>query len=80
MVITSVAAKEPQRLSHLVTLDAYLPLEGENEIAIWPEDQKEMHRNDVALGITFRPPLTSSILGITNPTMYDWDQERLKVL
>ena len=29
MVITVVAAKEPQRLAQLVYLDAYLPLEGE---------------------------------------------------
>ena len=36
MVITGVAAKEPQRLAHLVYLDAYLPMEGENEIALWP--------------------------------------------
>ena len=34
MVITGVAAKEPQRLAQLVYLDAYLPLEGENEIAL----------------------------------------------
>ncbi len=29
MVITGVAAKEPQRVAQLVYLDAYLPLEGE---------------------------------------------------
>lgn len=34
MVITGVAAKEPQRLAQLVYLDAYLSLEGENEIAL----------------------------------------------
>jgi pimeloyl-ACP methyl ester carboxylesterase len=34
MVITGVAAKEPQRLAQLVYLDAYLPLEGENEISL----------------------------------------------
>jgi pimeloyl-ACP methyl ester carboxylesterase len=34
MVITGVAAKEPRRLAQLVYLDAYLPLEGENEIAL----------------------------------------------
>ena len=34
MVITVVAAKEPQRLAQLVYLDAYLPLEGENEISL----------------------------------------------
>jgi pimeloyl-ACP methyl ester carboxylesterase len=64
MVITGVAAKEPQRLNHLVYLDAYLPLEGENEIALWPPDQEERYYSDVASGIRFRPPLASSMLGM----------------
>ena len=34
MVITGVAAKEPQRVAQLVYLDAYLPLEGENNISL----------------------------------------------
>jgi pimeloyl-ACP methyl ester carboxylesterase len=77
MVITGVAAKEPQRLAQLVYLDAYLPLEEENEIALWPPDQKEKYRTDIASGIRFRPPLSSSILGITDPKMSKWVQERL---
>jgi pimeloyl-ACP methyl ester carboxylesterase len=77
MVITGVAAKEPQRLTHLVYLDAYLPLEGENEIALWPPDQKEKYYNDVDSGIRFRPPLQASMLGITDPKMSEWVQERL---
>jgi pimeloyl-ACP methyl ester carboxylesterase len=77
MVITGVAAKEPQRLAQLVYLDAYLPLEGENEIALWPPDQKEKYRTDLASGIRFRPPLASSMLGITDPKMSKWVQERL---
>jgi pimeloyl-ACP methyl ester carboxylesterase len=77
MVITGVAAKEPQRLAQLVYLDAYLPLEGENEIALWPPDQKEKYRADLASGIRFRPPLASSMLGITDPKMSKWVQERL---
>jgi pimeloyl-ACP methyl ester carboxylesterase len=51
MVITGVAAKEPRRLAQLVYFDAYLPLEGENEIAPWPSDQKEKHHTDLASGI-----------------------------
>ena len=47
MVITGVAAKEPQRLTQLVYLDAYLPLEGENEIALWPSDQRKKYRTDL---------------------------------
>ena len=77
MVITGVAAKEPQRLAQLVYLDAYLPLEGENEIALWPPDQKEKYHTDLASGIRFRPPLASSMLGITDHKMSQWVQERL---
>jgi pimeloyl-ACP methyl ester carboxylesterase len=77
MVITGVAAKEPQRLAQLVYLDAFLPLEGEKEIALWPPDQKEKYRADLASGIRFRPPLASSMLGITDPNMSEWVQERL---
>ena len=77
MVITGVAAKEPQRLSQLVYLDAYLPLEGENEIALWPPDQREKYRDDLASGIRFRPPIASSMLGITDPKMSKWVQQRL---
>ena len=75
MVVTGVAAKEPQRLNHLVYLDAYLPLEGENGIALWPPDQKERYYSDVASGIRFRPPLASSMLGITDPKMSEWAQK-----
>jgi pimeloyl-ACP methyl ester carboxylesterase len=77
MVITGVAAKEPKRLAQLVYFDAYLPLEEENEIALWPPDQKERYSADVASGIRFRPPLQSSMLGITDPKMAKWVQERL---
>ena len=51
MVISGVAAKEPRRLAQLVYFDAYLPLEGENEIAHWPSDQKEKYHTDLASGI-----------------------------
>jgi pimeloyl-ACP methyl ester carboxylesterase len=52
MVITGVAAKQPQRLAHLVYFDAYLPMEGENEIALWPPNQKEKYFADIASGAT----------------------------
>jgi pimeloyl-ACP methyl ester carboxylesterase len=77
MVITGVAAREPKRLAQLVYLDAYLPLEGENEIALWPPDQKEKYYTDLASGIRFRPPIASSMFGITDPKMSKWVQERL---
>jgi pimeloyl-ACP methyl ester carboxylesterase len=77
MVITGVAAKESKRLTHLVYLDAYLPLEGENEIALWPSVQKESYFTDIASGVKFRSPLESSMLGITDPIISEWVQERL---
>ena len=77
MVITGVAAKEPKRLAHLVYLDAYLPMEGENEIALWPSNQKESYLADIASGATSRPPIPTSMLGITDPKMSQWVQERL---
>ncbi len=78
MVITGVAAKAPQRLAHLVYLDAYLPLEGENEISLWPPDQQERFRADLASGTRFRQPhLVMPLLGITDPQMSQWVQERL---
>jgi pimeloyl-ACP methyl ester carboxylesterase len=77
MVITGVAAKEPRRLAQLVYLDAYLPLEGENEIALWPSDQKEKYYADIESGIRFRSPIACSMLGITDPKMSEWVQKRL---
>ncbi|CAN5312844.1 alpha/beta fold hydrolase [soil metagenome] len=77
MVITGVAAKQSQRLAQIVYLDAYLPFEGENEIALWPRDQKEKYFADVASGIKFRPPISPSMLGITDAKTSEWVQERL---
>jgi pimeloyl-ACP methyl ester carboxylesterase len=77
MVITGVAAKEPKRLSQLVYLDAYLPLEGESEVDLWPPEQKKKYQADVASGIKVRPPMKSSMFGITDPKMSQWVQERL---
>lgn len=76
MVITGVAAKEPQRLAHLVYLDAYLPFEGEREIDLWPPEQLARYRSDLASGARFRPP-PLSLLGITDPKISKWVQERL---
>ena len=52
-------------------------MEGENEIALWPPDQKEKYFADIASGITSRPPIPSSMLGISDPKMSQWVQERL---
>jgi pimeloyl-ACP methyl ester carboxylesterase len=77
MVITGVAVKEPHRLSHLIYLDAYLPFKGENEIDLWPAEQKQRYYADLASGINSRAPMPSSMLGITDSKMSDWVQKRL---
>ena len=76
MVITGVAAKAARRLAQLVYLDAYLPLEGESEIDLWPPEQRERYRADLGSGIKFRQ-IPLSLLGITDPKMSEWVQERL---
>lgn len=43
-VITGVAAIMPQRLAQLVYLDAYLPMEGENEIALAVRSEGKVSR------------------------------------
>lgn len=77
MVITGVVAKEPNRISRLVYLDAYLPLPGESEVDLWPTDQKKKYLADIELGIRLRPPLAPSMFGITDPVISKWVQERL---
>lgn len=78
MVITGVAAKEPRRLAHLVYLDAYVPFEGENEIVLWPPEEQARVRREIAKGNMFRPlpPNFPAFLGITDPKMAEWVQER----
>jgi pimeloyl-ACP methyl ester carboxylesterase len=41
MVITGVAAKMPQRISKLIYLDAYVPLDGQSEVDLWPSTPSE---------------------------------------
>jgi pimeloyl-ACP methyl ester carboxylesterase len=83
MVITGVAAKEPERLAHLVYYDAYVPLEGENEISLWPPQEQARVQAEIAKGNRFRPlPPDGSaegfakFLGITEPKLAEWAQQR----
>ena len=77
MIITGVAVKAPKRLAHLVYFDAYLPREGESERDLWPPDQLAKYHEDVAAGRWFREPLSPAFLGITDPALAQWVQERL---
>lgn len=54
----------------MIYLDAYVPLAGQNEIDLWPPDQKKRYDDDIASGVKFRSPIPSSILGITDPNIF----------
>ena len=78
MVITGVAAKEPRRLAHLVYFDAYVPFEGESEMGLWPPEEQARVKAEIAKGKRFRPlpPDFPAFLGITDPELAEWVQER----
>jgi pimeloyl-ACP methyl ester carboxylesterase len=78
MVITGVAAKDPRKLAHLVYFDAYVPFEGENEMQLWPPEEQTRMRAEIAKGNKFRPlpPNFPAFLGITDPKMAEWTQQR----
>ncbi len=78
MVITGVATKQPQRLSHLVYFDAYIPSKGESEIDLWPPDVQARARADIAKGLKTRPlpPDFAGFLGVTDPKLAEWMEAR----
>lgn len=73
----TIMVLESKKINQPVYLDAYLSFQGENEIDLWPSTQKKQYYSDIALGIKSRPPIESSTLGITDPIISKWVQERL---
>ena len=78
MVITGVAAKIPERIGKLIYLDAYVPLDGQSEVDLWPpptsEDQifkRPSGPNEVRL------PPPPSAFGVTDSKMIEWMTPRL---
>lgn len=77
MVITGVSAKMPERIAKLVYLDAYMPLDGQNEVDLWPPPTSE--------GLFVRPsgpneirlPPPPSAFGVTDAKMSEWVAARL---
>jgi len=79
MVITGVAAKQPERLAHLVYLDAYLPNKGEREIDLWPQNEAyQSAREEIERGETLHPVPSNfaAIMGITDPELVEWAKAR----
>ena len=81
MVITGVAAKMPERIAKLIYLDAYVPLDGQSEVDLWPPPTR------TSAGLIFvrpfgsnemRPPPPPSAFGITDSKMAEWVAARLR--
>ena len=58
MVITGVADKVPEKIRHLVYMDAYIPLDGENALSLFPQESQEFfiqHAKDNGDGHSLPP-------------------------
>ena len=77
MVITGVAAKVPERLRLLVYLDAYVPDKGQTERDLWPPKMRAEIESDEAAGKGLRPPPSPSFLGVNDPELAKWMEERI---
>jgi pimeloyl-ACP methyl ester carboxylesterase len=76
MVITGVAAMVPDRLRLLLYLDAYVPEKGQTERELWPAEMRAAIESDEAAGRGLRPPPAPAFLGVNDPTLAQWMQER----
>lgn len=79
MVITGVAALAPERLSHLVYLDAFVPTEGDTLLSLLPPDRQAFYREQAATrGDGWRvPPPPVAALGVTNMVDLAWLEAKL---
>jgi hypothetical protein len=78
MVITGVAAKMPRRISKLIYLDAYVPLDGQSEVDLWPSTPSEasFFKRPSQDGQLRQPPPPSEF-GINDPDLAEWIAARL---
>lgn len=77
MVITGVAEKIPEKLGHLVYLDAYLPDDGQSEADLWPPDLRSEIMAGEASQRGVRQPPSAAFLGITDAALEQWVSTRL---
>ncbi len=76
MVITGVAALAPERIKHVVYLDAYTPADGQCEFDLLPPDVRASRQAEGALhgGLLQAPDPT--IFGVTDPALAAWVKAR----
>lgn len=79
MVITAVAAGVPQRVAHLVYLDAFVPEAGQTLLDLLPPDRVAFYREQAAgRGEGWRvPPPPVAALGVTDPADIAWLEAKL---
>jgi pimeloyl-ACP methyl ester carboxylesterase len=79
MVITVVADRAPERLSHLVYLDAFVPRDGQSLYDFVPPERRAMYDQSASTqGEGFRlPPLPLEYFGLTVEADVRWAAPRL---
>jgi pimeloyl-ACP methyl ester carboxylesterase len=76
MVIAGVAATIPERLAALIYLDAYVPRGGESWFDLQTADDATAARLEMA-ATGVRQPIPARILGIEDPELAQWVDERM---
>jgi pimeloyl-ACP methyl ester carboxylesterase len=80
LVITGVADRLPDRLAHLVYLDAMVPRDGEAGLDLFTREEQADRRARVAAeggGWRLLPPADPAVLGVTAPDDVAWVRPRL---
>jgi pimeloyl-ACP methyl ester carboxylesterase len=76
LVVTAVAEAVPERVAMLIYLDAYVPEGSQSWLdLLTPEDAAAERSQMAATGL--RPPAPAEVLGISDPELATWVQERL---
>jgi pimeloyl-ACP methyl ester carboxylesterase len=79
LVITAAAERAPQRVSHLIYLDAFIPHDGKSAFDLMPGTEKPWTQMAAAQGDGWLVPSMSPVeMGIDNPADAAWTQSRLK--
>ena len=78
MVIAGAAAREPERVSRLVYLDAFVPVAGDSVLRLLPAERAEFYRSAAERGEGWRvPPPPTAALGVTDEEDSAWLESKL---
>jgi pimeloyl-ACP methyl ester carboxylesterase len=78
LVIAGVAEQIPQRLTHLIFLDAFIPHDGKSAFDLMPGMENQWAQLAAGHGDGWLvPPMSPEDMGISEPADIDWTQSRL---